>query len=238
MNDCDAVILCGGLGTRLRSVTGETPKVMAQVSGGPFLDLIIEHLKKEGVTRVVLGTGYKADTVEQYYREHDHGLTIDFSRENAPLGTGGAVKHARAIISSDPFLVLNGDSFLPADLQAFLGFHKEKNALASILVTQAGQAKDFGSVDLDGSGRVTGFREKAPDGGSSWVNAGIYCFSQKVFLCMPSRPVFSLETDLFPGLAGKQFYGYCSDKTFLDIGTPQRYESAQRDIQKGQDSGY
>ncbi|MBN1870601.1 MAG: nucleotidyltransferase family protein [Candidatus Omnitrophica bacterium] len=233
INDCDGAILCGGLGTRLRNVIGDTPKVMAEVNGHPFLDKIITHLKKEGIPRVVLCTGYKAGTVESYYREHNFGLTIDFSREHEPLGTGGALKNARGHILSDPFFVLNGDSFLPADLQAFLDFHKEKHALASILIAQADWAKDFGSIQIDGTGRLKGFSEKKDSALPSWVNAGIYCFNQEVFSYMPKGRNFSLETDLFPKLVGTKFYGYRSDQKFMDIGIPQRYQSIKQDMERG-----
>jgi NDP-sugar pyrophosphorylase family protein len=192
------------------------------------LDLILGHLRSQGIARVVLCTGYKADLVEDYYRERDFGLTIDFSREKEPLGTGGALKNAQEIISGDPFFVLNGDSFLPADFRAFLDFHKKKNALASILVSKAGKTKDFGSLRVDKSGQVIEFREKIEDAANRLVNAGIYCFDRKVFSRMPARAKFSLETDLFPKLAGQGFYGYRVDQEFIDIGTPERYASVKK----------
>ncbi len=237
MNDCDCVILCGGLGTRLQSVTGDTPKVMAEVNGRPFLDLMIGHLKEEGIARIVLCTGYKAERIEDYYREHDQGVTIDFSRESEPLGTGGALKNAHEIISSDPFFVFNGDSFLPVDLQALLDFHKEKGALASVLVSEVIQAKDFGSLAIDESGWITGFCEKIEGDAQSLVNAGVYCFDRKVFSAMPDGEKFSLETDLFPSLTGKQFYGYRTEQEFIDIGTPQRYESVKEHLKKDKNIG-
>ncbi|MCK5178049.1 MAG: hypothetical protein KAR32_00840, partial [Candidatus Omnitrophica bacterium] len=137
----------------------------------------------------------------------------------------------------NPFFVLNGDSFLTVDLQAFLDFHKGKDALASILVSQVSQAKDFGSLQIDESGQITGFCEKIEDDAQPLVNAGIYCFDQKAFSFMPEDEKFSLETDFFPALAGKQFYGYRSEQEFIDIGTPQRYESIKEDYKKGKNSG-
>ena len=99
ISECDCIILCGGLGKRLQGVVSDVPKVMAQVDGRPFLDLIVEYLKSQHVERIILCTGYKADLIEEYYREHDFGVTIDFSTENEPLGTGGAVRNAREIIA-------------------------------------------------------------------------------------------------------------------------------------------
>ena len=237
INDCDCVILCGGLGKRLRSVVDDVPKVMAQVNGRPFLDLVIEHLKAQNIERIVLCTGYKADLIENYYREHDFGLTLDFSRENEPLGTGGALKSAHEIISSNPFFVLNGDSFLPANFQAFLDFHKEKNSIASMLVSQENTSKDFGSLELDESGQIIDFREKIEGDAESLVNAGIYCFDQAIFSCMPESAKFSLENDLFPSMVNNKFYGYRTDEKFLDIGTPERYESLKQNLKKGNNIG-
>ncbi|HQP10203.1 MAG TPA: nucleotidyltransferase family protein [Candidatus Omnitrophota bacterium] len=234
--DCDCVILCGGLGTRLRTAVKDVPKVMAQVNGRPFLDLIIEHLKGQGVDRIVLCTGYQADLVESYYREHYFGLTIDFSRENQPLGTGGALKNAHPVIFSDPFLVFNGDSFLPVDLEAFLDFHQKNDALVSILASPAGQSADFGTLEIDRSGQVISFREKIQEAKEPLVNAGIYCFDGTIFEYMPEEERFSLENDFFPSLIGEKFYGYRTDKKFMDIGTPERYQAAKDVFKKRKSS--
>lgn len=233
INDCDGVILCGGLGKRLRSVVADVPKVMAPVKGGPFLDLVIGHLKAQGIGRVVLCTGYKADLVERHYRNHRFGLTIDFSRENVPLGTGGALKNARGVIFSEPFFVLNGDSFLAADFRAFLDFHKGKKSMATMMVARTAAGKDFGCLRLDDDGRIVDFREKIDGPEKPLVNAGIYCFDQDIFRRMPERKEFSLENDLFPGLVGGRFYGYCVDNAFIDIGTPERYAVAEQHLEKG-----
>ena len=112
-------------------------------------------------------------------------------------------------------------------------FHERKNSRASIVVSSASQAEDFGSLMLDGSGQITGFSEKVKDGVQSLVNAGIYCFGREIFSLMPCDKKFSLETDFFPTLTGKQFYGYHVAQEFVDIGTPQRYESLKRDFKKG-----
>ena len=233
INECDCVILCGGLGKRLRDVVNDVPKVMAQVNGRPFLDLLVEYLKSQHIERIILCTGYKADMVEEYYRANDFGITIDFSMENEPLGTGGALKNAREIVLSDPFFVLNGDSFLSADLQAFFNFHKDKKCLASMLVSQVENGKDFGSLTLDAGGQIVDFKEKKEEGGECLVNAGVYCFNQEIFSCMPDKEVFSIEADLFPSLLGDRFRGYRIDQEFTDIGTPERYESARQKFKKG-----
>lgn len=232
INDCDCVILCGGLGKRLRSVVSDTPKVMAEVNGRPFMDHVIGHVASQGIERIVLCTGYKAQMIEDYYRDHDFGITIDYSREDKPLGTGGALKNARAVIKSDPFLVLNGDSFLPADLKGLLEFHAAKKAEVTLTVTLSEQVRDFGSVSTDAKGRVTAFSEKSADADQAPVNAGLYCMNQSVFDRMPKQAAFSLETDLFPQMTDRPFYGFQIDGTFLDIGTPQRYASVKQQMKK------
>ena len=231
VNECDGVILCGGLGKRLQGIVHDVPKVMAQVDGHPVLEFIIEFLKSQNIERVVLCTGHKADMVEQYYRRQDCGVTIDFSTEHEPLGTGGALKNAREVILSDPFFVLNGDSLLSVALQDFLDFHRGKKSLASMLVAEVKDGKDFGSLEIDENQRVIHFHEKDQGAKKRLVNAGIYCFSQTIFSCMPKTKKFSLENDFFPSLIGKQFYGYCTDQEFVDIGTPERYASAKQKLQ-------
>lgn len=226
----DAVILCGGQGRRLKSVVADTQKVMAEINGRPFLDILLDHIQKQGVGRVILCTGYQGEALERYYRQENRGLTIEFSREQNPLGTGGALKNARYFINSDPFFVLNGDSFCAIDLNAFLDFHKSKLARGTIAVSRAAQTGDYGSITLDESDGITGFREKQTADVLRYVNAGIYCLNEDVFSLMPDEQTFSLEYDFFPALTGKGFYGFCVDAPFYDIGTPQRYAEAQKKL--------
>ena len=226
ISDIDSVILCGGLGKRLRSEIGEAQKVMAQVKGVPFLDHHLASFKKQGIRRVILCTGYKADEVEDYYRQHSHDLAIEFSREDKPLGTGGAVKHARLFIESDLFLVINGDSFIEMDLSRLLNYHATKKAQATIVMAKVQDAKDFGTIVLDEQNRITQFNEKN-SASAGYVNAGVYCFSKSVLDVMPAQENFSLEYDVFPRLAGGDIFGFPVDCSFIDIGTPQRFKKAQ-----------
>ena len=235
-SECDGVILCGGQGARLRGVVQDVPKVMAEIDGRPFLDFIMEHLRTEGLARVILCMGYKADVIEAHYRGRECGMTIEFSRENTPLGTGGALKNARGLIFSDPFFVLNGDSFLAADLQRLLNFHIKKKAEASMVVTQVTEPGDYGSVALDDEQRVTAFHEKSGGEGLSNVNAGVYCFNQSVFSRMPHTAQFSLEREFLPKLTGHKFYGVITSRPFVDIGTPDRYNYAKHNLKWGKRS--
>ncbi len=235
LSTIDVAILCGGLGTRLRSAIGPTQKTMAKVAGEPFLNILLEYLKNHGFQRVILCTGYQAEQVEEYYRDRDMGLTIEFSREHAPMGTGGAIKNARAFLHSGTFIVLNGDSFSPIDYEAFVQFHLEQKAVATIGVSRVRDAKDYGTIIMNDNKRIVGFQEKVNKSAEGYVNAGVYCFNQSIFYSMPSSAIFSLEKDVFPTLPGlikNDFCGVIVEGDFLDIGTSVRYQAAQGRIWK------
>ena len=219
-----AAILCGGAGKRLRKVLRGRPKPMAPVAGVPFLDFLIAHLLKYGIRDIVLCTGYKSGVIEKHYRRGIPGARIAISREEKPLGTAGALKHAAARIKSDPFFVLNGDSICAADLRRLLRFHLKKKALASVVLTKAAGRSDVGSVLTDRAGLVVKFSEKS--GRCAYVNAGIYLLDKKVLAFIPKRRAFSLEYELFPKL--KNCYGFKSRADLLDIGVPERYKTAQQ----------
>ena len=211
---------------------GESPKPMAEVHEEPFLNIILKHLRGQGIKRVVLCAGYKGEVVEEYYRDHDLGLDIQVSLENKPLGTGGAIALARQRISSQPFLVLNGDSFCSIDYQKFLEFHRKQKALASMAIVQVKDQKDFGVVALDPSKRIVGFYEKsylkAPGKNlTTGINAGIYLFNQNIFGEFPKKSSFGLEYDVFQKMQNRDFYGFEVREDFIDIGTPERFKLAQ-----------
>ena len=228
IDNADVVILCGGLGKRLRPKIGEAQKVMAEVNQRPFLDLMLDRIQEQGFRRVILCTGFQAQEVENYYQKNPRPLTFVFSREKEPLGTGGAVQYARPLIKSNPFLVLNGDCFCPIDFHAFLRFHRAKKALASVAVSMMEDKKDFGSVLLNPSHKVVNFLEKNQESKASHVNTGIYLFQQDVFDHMPRETKFSLEYDVFPGLTHQAFWAFVVPAKFFDIGTPERYAHVQQ----------
>lgn len=225
--DVDVVILCGGKGTRLNEVVNDRPKPMAEINGRSFLDILIGYVSCFGFKRVILSVCYMADYIKDYYRNKRFPCEILFSQENEPLGTGGAVKQAENSVQSNPFLVLNGDSFCPVDLSQFLDFHLKKNAFVSMVVTESEDVKDFGTICLDDSQKIVRFEEKKGRG-KSFINAGIYLFEKEVFSLIPSNVRYSLEHDLFPTLVDQKFYGYVTQEKLIDIGTPERYELAKR----------
>lgn len=224
--DLTALVLAGGLGTRLRDVISDVPKVLAPVAGQPFLVHLLTYLRRWGIRDIVLCIGYKGEMIQEKLGDGTRwGVQIRYSQETRPLGTGGAIRNAEPLITSDPFLVLNGDSFIEADLQEFLDFHLSHCASLSILLTQVSRSNRFGSVVLGEDGQVRAFREKA--GRSGWINAGIYLMNRSVLASMSLGERMSLEYDAFPSYVGKGLHGMRCDGRFIDIGTPASYRRAQ-----------
>lgn len=225
----DVLILCGGKGIRLRSVVSERPKVLAEVGGGPFLDILIEELSRTGFKKIILSVGYLKEQVKDRYAPRG----IFFAEEESPLGTGGAIKNAEPLITSDHFLVMNGDSLVLGgiDLTKLYMFHVDKNALATIVLARPRTEKDYGAVLLENNAKIKSFDEKQNRGESHFMNAGVYMMSKEIFSRMPMSP-FSLESDFFPTLIDDALYGFPVDGEVIDIGTPERYVRAKEVFKK------
>jgi len=227
LSKIDVFILCGGLGTRLRSISKGFPKSMVRINDRPFLDIIINYLAGFGFKRFILGVGYKADKIAGYYKNNKIlGLNILFSKEDSPLGTGGAVKKARRLFKSSTVLIVNGDSFCKFDPLKFLSLHKQRKAAISILLRKVPEIKDYGSIKIDKNCRILGFCEKTNFLKRAWINAVIYAFEKKIFNKMPKKMRFSLETDFFPKILEEKCFGFVYNDVFIDIGTPERYSRA------------
>lgn len=225
LSEIDVVILCGGLGTRLKSVVFNQPKVLARIGDKSFIDIIIDNLLSYGFKNIILSVGYMKEQIKEHFnRERDHNII--FSEEEELLGTGGALNNARGVIRSNPFMVMNGDSICEVDIKSFFDFHIERSALLSIVLARSKTAKDYGSVTLDASQRITSFNEKISGGNDNLVNAGIYLMKKDIFSYMPDQDRFSLEYDLFPQIIADRCYGFLTKGELIDIGTPERYERA------------
>ncbi|MHB8916522.1 MAG: sugar phosphate nucleotidyltransferase [Desulfocucumaceae bacterium] len=226
--EIDTVILCGGRGTRLQGVVDDRPKPLAEVCGRPFLDTLIQYAADYGFRRFLLLAGYKGEMIREYAaaKSRDSSLEIECLVETTALGTGGAVKNAGEFIKSSRFLVLNGDSICPGNLINFQMYHVHKNALVTMMLSQAMRSGDYGQVVIDAGGRVEGFLEKPAGGGRALVNAGVYLMEKSALEYFPPGLPCSLERDIFPSLIGRGFYGYVVRESHLDIGTPDRYFSA------------
>jgi NDP-sugar pyrophosphorylase family protein len=226
-----AIILAGGKGSRLREVVSDRPKPMAEVAGRPFLEWLLLALRAQGLRRVVLATGYQAEMIEEYFGDGARwGLDVQYAREHAPLGTGGAARGALGSASGGRLLVLNGDSFCPFDLGQLAQAHTRARACATLWLVAVDDCSRYGTVDVSADRQVVAFREKSSAGGAGLISAGVYLFERSTLEeIAPDRPV-SLETEVFPSLIGRGLYAVVGRGPFLDIGTPESYALAERFI--------
>lgn len=229
-------ILAGGLGTRLRSVVEDRPKVLAEVRGRPFLAYLLHQIAAAGFRYVVLCTGYLGEQVRAAFGDVYGCLRLVYSQESSQLGTAGALRLAlplfkpslspsRSANVSDSVLVMNGDSFCEANLRAFWAWHRAKGADATLLLTYLPDTKRYGRVLVDDDGCVLSFDEKGHKGGPGWINAGIYLLNHRLLLTIPKSGAVSLEREMFPAWIGG-LYGYRNEGRFLDIGAPESYAEA------------
>ncbi len=223
-HNIDALILCGGQGTRLRPVVSDKPKVLAQIKGKAFLDILMESLLSQGFTRIILCVGHLKDHIKDRYSDFP---SILFSEEDTPLGTGGAVKNAERFIKSEDIFVTNGDSiFNRLDTGGFYEFHKKQGGLVSVALAAQRTEKDFGGVVLAKNNQITVFTEKNNLDENKLMNGGVYFMKKEAVRLMPEGS-FSLEHDFFPRFAGRSLYGFFSPGEVIDVGTPERYERAK-----------
>jgi len=228
LRDIDAVVLAGGLGTRIRRVLGGTPKLLASVGGQPFLKILVARLRHFGARRLVLGLGYRAHKVTAHLEAHPiTGMDTVVAVEPKPLGTAGALRFLRPYVESDPVLVMNGDSFVGADLCDFVAAHRRTGAIVSLLCVEVADARRFGRVDVGADGRVRAFREKdAKRKGAGVINAGVYLFAGSALDRIAKMPEGSLEKDVFPKLLADGVNALVCDAPFVDIGTPKGLRAA------------
>ncbi|MCX6702378.1 MAG: sugar phosphate nucleotidyltransferase [Candidatus Wolfebacteria bacterium] len=209
----------------------DAPKVLALVGGRPFLEILIEHFLSQGFNRIILSVGYLKEKIREHFINHrfSEAARIEFSEEDIPLGTGGAIKNLRHLIGSDHFLVVNGDSFCPADLFSFYESHVKNDALISLVLSEIEDGSDCGSVEIGKDGKVLSFREKdhSLEEKNKLVSAGIYFMKKEIFDLMPEEDSFSIEKDFFPKVL-ENCHGFVTKEKFIDIGTPGRYEKAQK----------
>jgi D-glycero-alpha-D-manno-heptose 1-phosphate guanylyltransferase len=223
----EAIILAGGLGTRLRGVLPRIPKCMAPIHGKPFLEYVLEYLISQGISKVILSVAYRKDQIINYFDDKYGPLKIEYAIENQPLGTGGAVKLALDICSQDNVYVLNGDTYFIPDLQLVEKLHFQTKADITIAVKYLPDTGRYGTVQMDSDGRITGFREKDPLAGNGWINGGIYLLKKQIFDSFPGGK-FSLENDVFKDSCSRfNMQAFRTDADFLDIGIPEDYAKAQ-----------
>ncbi len=227
LSDVTAAILVGGLGTRLRSVVADRPKILAPVHGRPVLSYLLDQVAAAGLKDVVLCAGYLGEQVETEFGQAYRSLRLIYSQETTPLGTAGALRLALPFFKSDTVLVLNGDSFCEADLAAFYAWHCAHAAVATLFLTHMPDTARYGNVRLGPDGQILDFVEKNETGGPGWINAGIYLLQRQMLQTIPTSQAVSIERETFPAWIGRGLYGYQGDGPFLDIGTPESYQKAE-----------
>jgi mannose-1-phosphate guanylyltransferase len=227
-----AVILVGGLGTRLRPLTDRTRKDMLPLVDRPQLAYTFDHLRRYGVTRAIISCGYLPTQIQEHFGERYGELRLEYRIEGDPLGTGGAIRYAAEGID-EPFFALNGDSLRETDLAALVACHREHAGRATILLTPVEDPTRYGLVRVHGDGRVLSFLEKPrpEEIDTNLINAGMYVLEPDVLeLIPPDRPV-SIEREVFPQLVEEHtVYGVALPGYWLDIGTPEAYLQAHRDV--------
>jgi NDP-sugar pyrophosphorylase family protein len=219
----EAVVLAGGLGTRLRAVVSDVPKPLAPIAGRPFLAWLLEGLGRQGIRRVVLATGYMAGAIRQRMGDGHAGVALDYAEEAQPMGTGGAIWGALARCSGERVFVLNGDTWLGADLAAIAA-----QAPAADLVMAVREVPDrsrYGSVVTEGD-RVLGLAEKGP-GGAGVINAGLYLMRRDLPARRPFPGPFGLEAEVLAKPGTLDIRAHVTDAPFIDIGTPEDFARAQ-----------
>ena len=228
-----AVILVGGEGTRLRPLTTRTPKPMLPLVDRPLLAYTFEHLARHGVGRVVLSCGYLPTQIEAHFGGSHGGMEVEYRVEASPLGTAGGIRYGAEGRIDGTFLAMNGDSLRMADIGALLDFHRAKGALATLLLTPVDDPTRFGLVRLASDGRVAAFLEKPrpEEIDTNLINAGLYVLEPEVLdLVEPGRQL-SIERDVFPRLVEQgRLYGLELPGYWLDVGTPESYLQAHRDV--------
>ena len=222
-----AFVLAGGLGTRLRGVLNDAPKPMARFGDHPFLEYLVVQLQLQGFCEVVFCAGHLGQQIRAYFGDGSGwGGQIVYSQEDGPLGTGGALKLAARRHGKDgELLVMNGDSFLQADLRTLVAFHLNRKALATMALVRVSDTSRFGRVDISATNEIVRMTEKG-ESGAGWINGGIYVLSQNALEFIPDGPA-SLERDVFPRLIGSGFYGFPVEGFFVDIGVPEDLKQLQ-----------
>src|SRR3972149_6106905 len=208
----NAIILAGGLGTRLKSVMPTLPKALSPINGRPFLDYILDFLEgSDSVNNVILAVGYMADQIiEKYTNRHDYNFKILFSREETLVGTGGAIKMALQYSTTDDIMVLNGDSYVDVRMNDMIAFHREKNSSMTIIVKEIRNSGRYGLIKFDDNNRI-------------------YLFKRDIFNNVEENRTISLEKELIPFfINNNDIYGFVTYGEFIDIGIPETYQIADK----------
>lgn len=230
-----AIILAGGLGTRLRERVPDLPKPMAPVAGQPFLAHLLSRLVAGGITEIIISAGYRAEAIIAYFGDEFMGARLSYSVELEPLGTGGAIAHALRNSDDEAVMVLNGDTLLSIDYQQLISWYKDHPAPVAMVLKAVPDVSRYGAV-LTADGHVTGFTEKFTTG-PGLINAGVYLIQPAIFDRFGLGGSFSFETELLQkNVASLNPPAFVTDGYFIDIGIPADYDRAQTELNELKDA--
>ena len=232
----DAVILVGGMGTRLRPLTQSAPKPMLPTAGVPLLAHMVARIREAGIDHVVLSTSYSAEVFASYFGDGSRfGVQMEYVVEREPLGTGGGIRNAADRLRGENVLIFNGDVLAGVDLEALLSAHAETDADVTLYLTKVHDPRAFGCVPTDGEGWVTAFCEKDPHPVSDQINAGTYVFKRSVTASIPVGRAVSVERETFPGLLadGARVGGHVDLGYWRDLGRPADFVAGSADLVLG-----
>jgi len=229
----EAIILAGGLGSRLKDVIRDIPKVMAPVNGRPFLEYILDYLEQNIINHVVLSIGYKHEIIKNHFKDQYKSIKIDYAIEEEPLGTGGGLVKAFELINGHRAVVLNGDTMFRVNFSRIFDFHFAKMSRFTIVLRPVDDISRYGSVVTDNNMRIIRFNEKGKQSGLGKINGGIYVINKNFFTEYNFTERFSLEKDCFEKMHEQfPFYGIICKQYFIDIGIPEDYQKAQNDFKE------
>ena len=224
-----AIILAGGLGTRIKDTLGDLPKSMADINGKPLLAYILRNLKQQGISHIILAVGHRHEPILDYFGQNYEGMQVSYSVEEEPLGTGGAMKKAFSLAGPVAF-VLNGDTYFDADLKSLYEQHVKSGAVISIALKPMKDFDRYATVQIDETGRIKGYKENQPTA-SGTISGGIYVIDRSVFENKDLGDKFSFETDIMESTYQElPFFGFSFDTYFIDVGIPQDYERAKDEL--------
>lgn len=224
----EAIILAGGFGTRLKEVTGDVPKPMALINDRPFLEYQLSFLDSWGINHVVLSLGYKAEVIQDHFKDQYKGIKLTYIVEKEPLGTGGAIKLAFSKIDGLAAYVLNGDTLFDVNLKRLTDCMRIRQSKFCISLRFSWDPDRYGSVELDKNAMIVNFLEKDLNNEENFVNGGLYAINKEYFLNLDLPDKFSLEKDFFEThYKTEKLFGFRCHSYFIDIGIPEDYNKAQ-----------
>lgn len=226
----EAIILAGGLGTRLQQTVPHLPKCMAPINGKPFLSFVIHHLQNQGIEKFIFSLGYKHEYITQFIHENLAENSFEIVIENEPLGTGGAIQFACTKASTDNVLITNGDTLYKINYRAFHEFHLQTHATCSICLKPMQNFSRYGAVTINQQNEVIAFHEKnfTPQG---YINGGVYMLHVPKFLQLSFPEKFSFEKEFLEKQTNNhELFGFVQDDYFIDIGIPEDYAKAQIEL--------